>query len=189
MEKILILLLASLLLFEPPVLSHLICANQAVKIQSGNKKKPKKFGSYFLLFFFCNFSFGSSWTFGSNSMDRFSWRSIWYHWKNGSNKRQVLSCSSPFWRVNKKEYILSNFNIKYRNKGTIGYALVSGFGSCTILNDTRVGSYNPSLAVSYAATWYNSANHKCSTPYDSCSPWSYWEKNLVAIQAMEGFIF
>lgn len=55
MEKILILLLASLLLFEPPVLSHLICANQAVKIQSGNKKKPKKFGSYFLIFFFVIF--------------------------------------------------------------------------------------------------------------------------------------
>jgi len=59
-------------------------------------------------------------------------------------------------------------------QGKEGYALVSGFGSCVIPNDTRVGAYDPTAALAYVDKWYSSANHDCKSAYDVCSPWSYW---------------
>eukprot|EP01105_Mastigella_eilhardi_P024684 TRINITY_DN647_c0_g1_i3.p1 TRINITY_DN647_c0_g1~~TRINITY_DN647_c0_g1_i3.p1 ORF type:complete len:201 (+),score=47.58 TRINITY_DN647_c0_g1_i3:45-605(+) len=35
-------------------------------------------------------------------------------------------------------------------------------------------AYDKSAAVSYAAKWWNSANHDCSSTYSACTPWSYW---------------
>jgi len=36
------------------------------------------------------------------------------------------------------------------------------------------GAYNRDAAVTYAAKWWNTANHNCTSSYDKCSPWSYW---------------
>lgn len=35
-------------------------------------------------------------------------------------------------------------------------------------------AYRPAAALLYVSRWWDSANHNCSTPFDACSPFSYW---------------
>jgi len=66
-------------------------------------------------------------------------------------------------------------SISGSNSGEIGYAAVASFNSCFVpASDRKVSSYEPTGALAYASKWYSTANHKCSTTYDNCSPWSYW---------------
>jgi len=42
------------------------------------------------------------------------------------------------------------------------------------LNNNGMAGYNRSHALVYAAKYWNSANHVCSSAYTTCSPYSYW---------------
>jgi hypothetical protein len=39
---------------------------------------------------------------------------------------------------------------------------------------TQLLTVSRSSVQSYAYSWWNSANHDCSSAYTSCTPWSYW---------------
>lgn len=39
---------------------------------------------------------------------------------------------------------------------------------------TAFASYNRQSAVSYAGSYWKTPNHRCSSGYESCTPWSCW---------------
>eukprot|EP01116_Phalansterium_solitarium_P002461 TRINITY_DN12509_c0_g1_i1.p1 TRINITY_DN12509_c0_g1~~TRINITY_DN12509_c0_g1_i1.p1 ORF type:complete len:193 (-),score=31.31 TRINITY_DN12509_c0_g1_i1:104-682(-) len=47
-------------------------------------------------------------------------------------------------------------------------------------------NYVPSGALAYAAKWWNTANHQCSSEYDACTPWSYWGEESCGYQSHGG---
>ena len=55
-----------------------------------------------------------------------------------------------------------------------------------LMAGSAAAAYNPAGALKYAALWWNSTNHDCSTAYDACSPWSYWGEEACGYQSHGG---
>lgn len=51
---------------------------------------------------------------------------------------------------------------------------------------SAAAAYNRSAAVAHAAQYYNKPQHDCSTPYTSCSPWSYWGEEACGFASHGG---
>lgn len=47
-------------------------------------------------------------------------------------------------------------------------------------------AYTPSSAYAYAADWWDSCNHSCSSSYSSCTPWSYWGSEMCGYASHGG---
>jgi len=43
-----------------------------------------------------------------------------------------------------------------------------------LMTSAVLGTYNPPTAIAYAAKYWDTTNHQCSSEYDACTPWSYW---------------
>jgi hypothetical protein len=48
------------------------------------------------------------------------------------------------------------------------------------------GALDRDAVVAYAAKWWDSTNHDCSTAYTSCSPWSYWGGESCGLTSQGG---
>eukprot|EP00823_Brevimastigomonas_motovehiculus_P008127 TRINITY_DN73_c0_g1_i1.p1 TRINITY_DN73_c0_g1~~TRINITY_DN73_c0_g1_i1.p1 ORF type:complete len:220 (-),score=43.20 TRINITY_DN73_c0_g1_i1:290-883(-) len=47
-------------------------------------------------------------------------------------------------------------------------------------------AYDRKAAVDYAAQWYSNCNHDCSSDYDDCTPYQYWDDEECGYESQGG---